>query len=134
MRLKMVQSLMSFRTQVQKRPTDDLIPIHRKLQEIVAKERVKESGAESIEEVVGKIDPRESGVIQQYRRKLRLMGKKYATERAYVGKVKAFMRERALKCMADFANTAFFGHCQGDLSAGSLGTRQSEPESLNSTV
>ena len=79
-RLKMVQALMNFRRQIQKRPTDDLVPIHSKLQEIVARERAKESGAESIEEVVGKINPREPDVIQQYRRKLRLTGKKYATE------------------------------------------------------
>ena len=103
-RLKMVQALMNFRRQIQKRPIDELVPIHRKLQEIVARERAKESGAGSIEEVVGKINPREPDVIQQYRRKLRLTGKKYATERAYVGKVKAFMRDRGLKCMDDFAN------------------------------
>mgnify|MGYP001820470768 FL=1 len=34
----------------------DLVPIHSKLQQIVARERAKEWGAESIEEVVGKIN------------------------------------------------------------------------------
>ena len=96
-RQKMVQALMNFRRQVQKRPNDDLIPIHQKLQEIAARERAQESGAETIEEVVGKINPREPDVIQQYRRKLRLTGKKYSSERAYVAKVKAFMRDRGLK-------------------------------------
>lgn len=53
-RLKMVQSLMNFLTQVQNRPADDLVPIHGKLQEIVTKERVVEAGAESIEEGMGR--------------------------------------------------------------------------------
>ncbi len=62
-RLKMAQSLMNFRRQLQNRPTNDLVPIHCKLQEVVARERVNEAGVESIEEVVGKINPREPDVI-----------------------------------------------------------------------
>ena len=103
-RLKMVQSLMNYRKLIQHRSIDDLIGIHRKLQEVVARERLQQEGAETIEEVVGKINPREPDIIQEMRRKLRLMGKKYSTERAYVGKVKAFMRDRGLTCRADFAN------------------------------
>ncbi|TWU40551.1 integron integrase [Novipirellula artificiosorum] len=101
-RLMMVRGLMDYRRLVQKRPLDDLIPVREKLQEVVVTERVSEEDAEDIEEVVSKINSREPDVIQQYRRALRRDGKKYATERAYVGKVKAFMSERALKCLADF--------------------------------
>lgn len=103
-RLKMVQSLMNYRRLVLDRPHGDLIGVQQKLQEIVAHERIHQDGVETIEEVVGKINPREPDVIQQYRRKLRLLGKKYATERAYVGKVKAFMQDRGLKNLADFAS------------------------------
>ncbi len=103
-RLRMVQSLMNYRKLVQNRSFDDLVPVHQKLQEVVARERLRQDGVETIDEVVGKINPQEPDVIQQLRRKLRVMGMKYSTERAYVGKVKAFMRDRGLKCVADFAN------------------------------
>ena len=55
-----------------------------------------------IEDVVGKINPREPDVIQQLRRKMRLMGRAYNTEKAYVQKVNAFMADRGLKNLADF--------------------------------
>jgi len=101
-RLRMVQGLISYRKLVQNRPADDLWPIHNKLQEIAARERAADGGALSIEEVVGRIDPREPDIIQEYRRALRLLGKKYSTERAYVGKLRAFMSAYGLKCRADF--------------------------------
>jgi integron integrase len=49
-----------------------------------------------------KLNPREPDIVQAYRRKLRLEGKAYNTEKAYVGKVRAFMTDRGLKCAADF--------------------------------
>lgn len=103
-RKSMVEGLAVYRRVVQKASIEDLRPIAAKLGEIAAWERAQEDGVETIEEVVGKINPREPDVIQEYRRKLRLTGKKYATERAYVGKVKAFMRDRGLKCLADFTH------------------------------
>ncbi|KAA5538538.1 integron integrase [Roseiconus nitratireducens] len=103
-RQSMVQGLIVFRQSVQNLSSTDLIPIHQKLGEIAAWERAQDEGAETIEDIVGKINPREADVIQQLRRKLRFHGKKYSTEKAYVGKVKAFMRARGLKCSADFAN------------------------------
>jgi site-specific recombinase XerD len=51
---------------------------------------------------VGKIDPKEPDVIQAMRRALRLNKKEWNTEKAYVGKVYAFMRDRGLKSLADF--------------------------------
>ncbi len=55
-----------------------------------------------IEEEGRKINPRESDVIQTLRKTLRLHRRAVNTEKAYVGKVRAFMRERGLKCLADF--------------------------------
>lgn len=101
-RQAMVHGLIVYRKSVRKLTSDDLIPIHRKLGEVAALERARADGVEDIEEIVGKIDSREADIIQQFRRKLRLLGKQYSTERAYVGKVKAFMAARGLKCLADF--------------------------------
>ena len=61
-----------------------------------------EQDDEVIADVVGKIDPREPDVIQASRRKLRLMRREFATEKAYVGKVRAFMTEFGLTTLADF--------------------------------
>ena len=97
---RMVDGLMAYRRFVQKVTADDLQPISRKLVEVAALERARADGVkdiEDIEEIAGKINPRESDIIQQLRRKLRLLGKQYSTERAYVGKVKAFMSARGLK-------------------------------------
>ncbi len=56
-------------------------------------------------EVVGRINPHELDVIfSDTWRSSVLMGKNYATEQAYDGKVGAFLRERRLKCLDDFAN------------------------------
>lgn len=101
-RRNMVRGLIAYRREVQQRDADDLKPIERKLREIAARERAREEGCDDIEEVVGKIDPREPDIIQDFRRALRRNGKKYGTERAYVGKLKAFMRARGLKCRNDF--------------------------------
>ena len=102
-RQNIVKGLMVYRQVVQRRSADDLTAIHRKLGEIAARERAQDDGVEDIADVVGKINPREPDVIQDYRRQLRVQGKMYATERAYVGKLKMFMRARGLKCRADFA-------------------------------
>ncbi|MCO8125385.1 integron integrase [Stieleria sp. TO1_6] len=102
-RQSMVEGLINYRQIKQHTGADDLQPIRRKLGEIAAWERAKSDGVEDIEEVVGKINPREPDVIQELRRKLRVLGKQYSTERAYVSKVKAFMSARGLTSLADFA-------------------------------
>jgi integron integrase len=52
--------------------------------------------------VKGRIDPSEPDVIQQFRIKMRSGKHQYSTEKAYVRQVQFFMRERQLKCLADF--------------------------------
>lgn len=56
----------------------------------------------SIDEIVGKINPNEPDVVQEFRRNMRLEGKSPNTERAYVKWAKRFMREYGLKCKTDF--------------------------------
>lgn len=102
-RMKVIQGLIVFRREVQKRSADDLDKIAEQMKTIVMQERVKNGGYDSIEDVVGKIDPREPDVIQAFRRALRKNGMRFSTERSYVGKLKAFMADRGLKCLDDFA-------------------------------
>ena len=48
------------------------------------------------EEIIGKINPREPDSIQAFRKKLRLMGRAYNTERAYVKWVRRFLKSRGV--------------------------------------
>ena len=57
-RMKIIRGLLVFRRFVQHRGIDPLIPIERKMKEIVQIERAKTEGYDTIEESVGKIDPR----------------------------------------------------------------------------
>ena len=104
-RLKIVESLMYYRRHIQDRSLDELIFIRSKLIEL--SEQQKHTGDEAklaveIGDVVGKIDPTEPDVIQNLRRSIRVKHRSLETERAYVKKVKAFMRDRGLNCQADF--------------------------------
>ena len=105
-RLKIVQGLIWYRNNVRKSERPKLEHIRTKLREMAAEEREREvetSTAEAtIEGVVGKINPRESDVIQALRRSLRVIGRKFNTEKAYVGNVNAFMEDLGLKTLADF--------------------------------
>jgi integron integrase len=103
-RMKVIEGLIVFRREVQKRATDDLVGIAEKMRSIVLNERARNDGHDSIEDVVGKIDPREGDAIQAFRRALRKNGMKFSTERSYVNKLKAFMADRGLKCLNDFAH------------------------------
>ena len=102
-RLRAVEGLMQYRNQKWGRGGPELEPVRNKLREIVFREEqaIKYEDAEG---VVGKINPREADVIQEFRRKLRLQGNALNTEKAYVQKVKAFMLERGLRTLADFEN------------------------------
>lgn len=110
-RLKIIQSLICYRRYVQAAPFDDLTFIRTKLEQLARAERVKEerlrdSGeytAEDINDVVGHIDPTEPDIIQNLRRAIWGRQDELETERAYVSDVRAFMRDRGLKCQADFA-------------------------------
>lgn len=104
-RLKIIESLMFYRRHVQAGSLDDFKFIHTKLEALARAEKIKqmcEGEEEEIEDVVGHIDPKEPDVIQNLRRAIRLRHDKLETERAYVYNVRAFMRERGLKCQADF--------------------------------
>ncbi len=99
-RLKAVEGIIWYRNNVRKSSTPRLEMVRAKLQEMVVKE--KEPKGEVKIDVVGKINPREPDVIQELRKKIRLKGHAYNTEKAYVRKVRAFMADRGLKTLADF--------------------------------
>ena len=100
-RLAVVESLIWYRNHVLKTDQPSLQKVRAALQERLDRERLEE-GDVSIEDVVGKINPREPDVIQQLRIQLRLKGRAFNTEKAYVQKVRAFMGDRGLKKLADF--------------------------------
>lgn len=101
-RKAIIDGLIHFRVNVQRRPADDLIPLRNKMIEIIQVERSRNEGYDTIEEAVGKINPKEPDAIQAFRRAMRRNGMALETERAYVGKLKVFMNDRGLKCLADF--------------------------------
>ncbi len=109
-RLKIVQGLIWYRNNVRKSERPKIEFIRTKLRDMAAKEREREAGngastaEETIEGVVGKINPRESDVIQALRRSIRVIGRKFNTEKAYVGKVCAFMEDLGIKNLADFSD------------------------------
>lgn len=100
-RLGIVHNLIWFRNNVRKSAEPTLENVRRGLQDRLVGERLKEDGV-PIDDVVGKINPREPDVIQQLRRQARLQGRAFNTEKAYVQKVRAFMEDRGLKRLADF--------------------------------
>ena len=100
-RLAIVKGLIWYRNNVLKSQQPSLEMVRLKLQERIVQEQLEKDGS-PIEEVVGKINPREPDVIQELRRKARMQGKAFNTEKAYVQKVRAFMEDRGLKNLADF--------------------------------
>ncbi|MEM8671491.1 MAG: integron integrase [Planctomycetota bacterium] len=101
-RMKIIRGLIIYRRIITQKPVDDLVPLMKKMEEIIRLERARDEGYHSIEESVGKINPNESDAVQAFRRALRKDGKALRTERSYVGKLKAFMVTRALTHLADF--------------------------------
>ena len=105
-RLKIVQGLIWYRNNVRKSARPALTFIRTKLRDKIASERERAaevSQAEAvIENVVGKIDPKLPDAIQAMKRTMRLKGNRYNSEKAYVGKLKAFMKDFGLKTLADF--------------------------------
>jgi site-specific recombinase XerD len=75
--------------------------IRAKLQEITLAEKWNNDGGAEIEELVGKINPREPDVIQQMRRTMRVQRKEYNTEKAYVKWVRRLMAARCWQNLAD---------------------------------
>ena len=112
-RIRIVEALIQFQKRRPKlQEQADLRDIKAKLQQLLRQEqkeqniKVSNSGAsknyEPTAEVKGRINPFEPDVIQQFRIKMRSGKQQYATEKAYVRQVQHFMRERQLKCLADF--------------------------------
>lgn len=99
-RLKIVEGVIWYRDNVRKSSVPRLERVRAKLQQIAAQEVGRDSA--TIEDVVGKINPREPDVIQELRRKLRTQRRALNTEKAYVQKIRAFMLHRGLKCLDDF--------------------------------
>ena len=103
-RMKIIEGLILFCTDLQKRSADELIPLREKMVQIIQVERAKGLGFDTIEESVGRINPREPDAIQEFRRQMRRSGMALLTERSYVSKLKRFMGDRGLTCLADFAH------------------------------
>jgi integron integrase len=101
-RVKIVQGLITYRNRVLKTSEPRLEHLRATLQELALREKWNQEGGPEIEELVGKIDAREPAVIQKMRRTLRVQGKKYNTEKAYVKWVRRFMAAKCLQELADF--------------------------------
>jgi integron integrase len=112
-RIQIVEALTQFQKRRPKLQNQaDLRDIKTKLQELLRKEQKEQAHKPSnssvpnsyqpTAEVKGRIDPSEPDVIQQFRIKMRSGKQQYSTEKAYVRQVQFFMRERQLKCLADF--------------------------------
>ena len=105
-RLKIAQALISVRKQRGLVVTGELLSVESKLMELAARERSsgavdKESDQRTEEEIVGKIDASEMEPLQLMRRKLRLTGKAWNTEKTYVKWLKRFLKSRGLSTMED---------------------------------
>ena len=100
-RLKIVDGLIVYRLAIMKSDLPELQVVQKKLRQFALNDKLKRAGG-SIEEAVGKINPNEQDAVQEFRRKLRVMGREYNTEKAYVKWLKRFMKTRGLDCLADF--------------------------------
>ena len=101
-RLKILEGIMNYRVMIQNASIDFLIPIRNKMKEIILIERSRESEQTTVKESLDYVDPKECDAIQQFRVRMRRFGLKRRIENSYVGKVKAFMVARGLRCLADF--------------------------------
>ena len=100
-RLKIVDGLIVYRLAIMKSDLPELRVVQKKLRQFSLNDKLKRASG-SIEEAVGKINPNEQDAVQEFRRKLRVMGREYNTEKAYVKWLKRFMKTRGLDCLADF--------------------------------
>ena len=99
---KVLHGLLVYRRMVQEKPIDEFSWIGDKLREIAQTDRANQDGYDTIEEAIGVIDPREIDAFQELRRAMRRQGLAKDTEKAYVGKLRTFMSDRGLTCLADF--------------------------------
>ena len=100
-RLLIVKGLITYRNQFLRSHEPRLEHIRAKLQQKVIREREEEVKPD-IEEVVGKLNPRDPDVIQAFQRALRVHGRAKNTETAYLKWARRFMKVRGLKNLSDF--------------------------------
>ena len=74
-RMKVIRGLLIYRRFIAEQPIDDFLPIKQKMEQIITIERARNDGYDSIDESVGKINPKEPDAIQEFRRALRRDGK-----------------------------------------------------------
>jgi hypothetical protein len=70
-RMRVIEGLIMFQEEVQRRSSEDLVPLQAKMVDIIAIERAKNGGFNSIEGAAGVIEPNEPDAIQAFRRALR---------------------------------------------------------------
>lgn len=101
-RIKIIEGLIQYRNKYSKSSAPKLETMRSKLAQLRDLENRKADDAPD-EIVVGKLDPNEPPIIQKLRKKLRLQGKSYNTEKSYVNWIRRFMKVRNLKTEQDFS-------------------------------
>ena len=75
-RLKIVDGLIVYRLAIMKADLPELQVVQKKLRQFALNDKLKRASS-SIEEAIGKINPNEHDAVQEFRRKLRVMGREY---------------------------------------------------------
>ena len=96
-RLQIVKALQFYQTSVPQCEATNLDDIRETLTEFVGRHARSQPPAEGVIDVVGKINPDEPEPIQELRRRLRLLGGEYNTEKAYVKWAAQFVRNYHIK-------------------------------------
>jgi hypothetical protein len=91
-RLQMVKAIEFYQTAVLGTKSPPLDDIRETLALFVRQHPVSTPKRESVIEVAGPIDPNEPEPIRELRRQLRLLGREYSTERAYVKWARQFVK------------------------------------------
>ncbi|MFO7906816.1 MAG: site-specific integrase, partial [Pirellulaceae bacterium] len=96
-RLQMVKAIQFCQTAVPRTHAPPLDDIREKLNEFARQHPVAMSNNSSVIDVAGQIDPNEPEPIQQFRWRLRLLGREYSTEKAYVKWARQFAERYQVK-------------------------------------
>ena len=91
-RLMIVKGLIYCRNRFLKSQQPHLEDVRSKLHEIAQNEKQSQLDEQTIRGLVGKISSNEPDIIQELKRTLRVQGKCYNTEKAYVNWIRKFMR------------------------------------------
>jgi len=91
-RLQMVKAIQFYQSSVLRSESPPLDDIRETLAQFVRRHPVWTRSNCSVIDVAGQIDPNEPEPIQQLRRRLRLLGREYSTEKAYVKWARQFAR------------------------------------------